>query len=56
MTAKMPPKAIEKTLANVPLGRIGKPEDIANACVYLASDMSRYVTGACLEVTGGLGM
>lgn len=35
---------------------MGQPNDIADACLYLASDMSSYVTGATLEVTGGLGM
>jgi NAD(P)-dependent dehydrogenase (short-subunit alcohol dehydrogenase family) len=38
----------------VPLGRIGKPEDIANACLFLASDLSSHVTGVVLDVNGGL--
>ena len=36
-----------------PLGRVGRPEDIANACLYLASDLSSFVTGATLDVNGG---
>ncbi len=38
----------------VPLRRMGAPDDIANACVYLASPAARYVTGACLVVDGGM--
>jgi len=37
----------------VPLGRIGTPEDVADAVVFLASDLARYVTGVCLDVNGG---
>jgi NAD(P)-dependent dehydrogenase (short-subunit alcohol dehydrogenase family) len=36
-----------------PLGRIGEPEDIANACLFLASDEASWVTGAILPVDGG---
>ena len=39
--------------AAVPLGRIGRPDDIANAVLYLASDEAAFVTGAVLEVDGG---
>ncbi len=38
----------------IPLGRIGMPEDIANACLFLASNMSDYITGETLNVNGGL--
>jgi len=38
----------------VPLGRIGRPEDIANACLFLASDLSSHITGVVLDVNGGL--
>ena len=38
----------------VPLGRLGTSDDIANACLYLASDLSSYVTGTVLSVNGGL--
>ena len=40
--------------ANIPLKRLGDPSDIANACVFLGSDMSTYVTGQTLSVCGGL--
>lgn len=40
--------------AKVPLGRMGTPDDIARACLYLASDLSSYVTGTVLDVNGGL--
>ena len=43
----------KQTLANIPLGRIGKPEDIANAVVFLASDKANYITGQTIIVDGG---
>jgi glucose 1-dehydrogenase len=48
------PEALEKLLRLIPYGRIGEPEDIANAAVWLASDHSDYVTGASLFVDGGM--
>ena len=39
---------------SVPLGRLAVPDDVANACLYLASDLSSYVTGVVLDVSGGL--
>jgi len=47
-----PPGAPEQ-LKQIPLGRLGRPEDIADACVFLASDASAYVTGDALRVMGG---
>ncbi|ADI13383.1 SDR family oxidoreductase [Truepera radiovictrix] len=44
----------EQMLQSIPLGRGGKPEDVADVALYLASDLSRYVTGASLVVDGGL--
>ena len=43
----------QKVLAQVPLGFIGQPEDIAHAAVFLASDWARFITGAILRVNGG---
>ncbi|HMI83804.1 MAG TPA: SDR family oxidoreductase [Polyangiaceae bacterium] len=45
--------AMARVAATVPLGRMGEPEDVANACLYLASPLARYVSGACLAVHGG---
>jgi NAD(P)-dependent dehydrogenase (short-subunit alcohol dehydrogenase family) len=47
-----PPGAPEQ-LKQIPLGRLGRPEDIADACVFLASDASSYVTGDTIRVMGG---
>jgi 3-oxoacyl-[acyl-carrier protein] reductase len=47
------PENRRKFLATIPLGRFSRPLDIANACLYLASDEAEFVTGACLEVDGG---
>jgi len=49
----MPEKVIESMTAKVPLGRMGKPEEIANAFAFLASDEASYITGVVLEVGGG---
>jgi 3-oxoacyl-[acyl-carrier protein] reductase len=43
-------------LARIPAGEMGRPEDIAAAAVYLASDEARYVTGQTLHVNGGMAM
>ena len=47
-----PPGAPEQ-LKQIPLGRLGRPEDIADACVFLASDASSYITGDSIRVMGG---
>jgi 3-oxoacyl-[acyl-carrier protein] reductase len=44
---------VERVVATIPLGRLCEPDDIAGACVYLASDDASYVTGAILPVDGG---
>jgi 3-oxoacyl-[acyl-carrier protein] reductase len=50
----IPDKVIDQLKAEVPMGRLGKPEEIANAYAFLASDEASYVNGAVLEVAGGL--
>jgi 3-oxoacyl-[acyl-carrier protein] reductase len=54
MVAKMPEKVLDGIKSKVPLGRLGTPEDIANAFVFLGSDDAAYVTGAVLSVDGGV--
>ena len=44
---------IAPLIKTIPLGRIGLPEDIANACLFLASDMASYITGEIMQVDGG---
>uniref|UniRef100_A0A915BU48 (3R)-3-hydroxyacyl-CoA dehydrogenase n=1 Tax=Parascaris univalens TaxID=6257 RepID=A0A915BU48_PARUN len=56
MTAAIPEKVLSPLCAQIPMGRMGKPEEIADAALFLASDLSTYVTGASIEVTGGFGM
>ncbi len=47
------PEIRAKFIASIPLGRFSQPRDIANACLYLASDEADFITGACIEVDGG---
>jgi 3-oxoacyl-[acyl-carrier protein] reductase len=47
------PEMRAKFIATIPLGRLSLPRDVANACLYLASDDAEFITGACLEVDGG---
>ncbi len=54
MTAALDHKVIEEWRNDVPMKRGGHPEDVANACVFLGSEMSAYVTGQTLNVCGGL--
>ena len=56
MTAAMPEAARESLLNIVPLKEAGTPDDIAKAALFLASDMSRYITGEVLKVNGGMYM
>ncbi|MDJ0831287.1 MAG: 3-oxoacyl-[acyl-carrier-protein] reductase [Desulfobacterales bacterium] len=54
MTAVLPEKAKEAMLSQVPLGRGGKPEDVAAAVAFLASDKAAYITGQVIHVSGGM--
>jgi len=54
MTHYLKDGGAEKWFEKIPLGRFGKPEDVANAALFLASDMSVYVTGQVLSVCGGM--
>ena len=56
MTHGLSPELKEKMLANIPLKRMGQPEDIAAAVVFLASDAASYITGHVLDVNGGIHM
>ncbi|AQS88809.1 3-oxoacyl-ACP reductase [Neoasaia chiangmaiensis NBRC 101099] len=56
MTDVLPEAQREKLLASIPLARMGRPEDIAAAVVYLASDEAAWTTGATLHVNGGMAM
>jgi len=53
MTAAMPPEVFAEREAAVPMKRAGEPAEVAGAVVFLASDLSSYVTGAVIEVGGG---
>ena len=54
MTAKLDEKTVDEWRKAIPLKRGGSPEDVANACIFLASDMSTYITGQTLNVDGGM--
>ena len=54
MILSVPEKVLEGLRGKTPLGRLGKPQDIADAYVFLSSDKSNYITGAVLNVDGGM--
>jgi 3-oxoacyl-[acyl-carrier protein] reductase len=54
MTAKLDPDTVQGWRDAIPLKRGGSPEDVANTCIFLASDMSSYITGQTLNVCGGM--
>lgn len=56
MTDALPEKAREELTVQIPLGRLGEPEDIAHAVLFLASDHAGYITGQVLGVNGGMYM
>ena len=52
MLANLPKEMVDRVSAGIPLGRVGEPEDIANAYLFLASDMASYITGLVVKVDG----
>lgn len=53
MTDKMPPEVLKQIVDRVPVARMGRTEDIANACLFLSSPAASYINGAILSVDGG---
>jgi len=56
MTASLPEELKEKMLSNIPLGKLGLPHDVANVCLFLASNEADYITGQTIVVDGGMVM
>jgi len=56
MTDKLTDEQQEGLKAQIPMGRVGEPEDVANVIMFLASDLAAYVTGQVIRISGGMGM
>lgn len=56
MTERLPAQVKEKLSSQIPFGEIGKPEDVANAVLFLVSDKASYITGEVIKVDGGMAM
>jgi len=56
MTDVLPEEVKNNYLKNIPLGRFGTPEDVANVVAFLASEDSNYITGQVIDIDGGLVM
>lgn len=53
LTRKMPPEAKKEVTRNIPLGRMGAPAEVAGPCVFLGSDLSSFVNGTTINISGG---
>ncbi len=53
MTEAMPQKIWDQKMSEIPMGRVGEPSEVASVVLFLASDLSSYMTGTVLEITGG---
>jgi 3-oxoacyl-[acyl-carrier protein] reductase len=56
MTDKLNDTQREALISQIPMGRIGSADEVAQVCLFLASDMASYVTGEVITIGGGLGM
>jgi acetoacetyl-CoA reductase len=56
MVAAVPKDALEWVIANIPVGRLGRPQEIAHAFRFLSTDDAAYVTGSVISVNGGMEM
>jgi 3-oxoacyl-[acyl-carrier protein] reductase len=54
MVKSMPEKVLQSMVSHTPVGRLGQPEDIANAYLWLASEAASFVSGAVISVDGGV--
>jgi acetoacetyl-CoA reductase len=53
MVRAVPPNVLEQIVARIPVGRLGKPEEIARAVLFLAADEAGFITGSTLSINGG---
>jgi len=56
MTSGLPPETLQGALARIPLGRLGRPQDVAGVVAFLASDAAAYITGQVIGVDGGMSL
>jgi len=54
MTAKLPEEVKQEWAKKIPLRRGGTPDDVANCCIFLGSELSSYITGQVINVCGGM--